>query len=127
MREYNREYRAQHGKRLSAQTAAWKRANRERVRANERAAALRIKLATFALFGSVCCKCGFSDHRALQLDHIHGAGSEDRRASYRAGTALYRAILRSEKDRSLFQLLCANCNWIKRVENDECGAWLTVS
>lgn len=32
---------------------------------------------------------------------------------------LYSAILRGEKNIKEYQLLCANCNWIKRFEKKE--------
>lgn len=120
MREYNRNYRAKHSERLIAAAREWKRNNRERSRELNAQSAARRKAECFALFGSKCQRCGFTDDRALQIDHINGAGSEDRRANYRAGKPLYAAILRGDKDQSEFQLLCANCNWIKRFENEEC-------
>ena len=30
------------------------------------------------LLGNTCIKCGFSDIRALQVDHINGGGSNER-------------------------------------------------
>jgi len=102
----------------SVTTVAWKRANPERSRSSNNRSRERIKAELLALFGGKCCRCGFSDPRALQLDHIDGPG-EDRRSLYRGGSRLYAAILRGERDPSLFQLLCANCNWIKRHEQNE--------
>ena len=118
---HSREYRRANAEQCAAGVKEWKAANRQRVRELENAASLRIKLAVFALFGSACCQCGFMDHRALQLDHINGALIKDRRAPYRAGTSLYRAILRGDAEASALQLLCANCNWIKRDTHNECN------
>ena len=73
------------------------------------------KLRRLVLFvlGRKCRRCGFSDERALQIDHIAGNGCKERAlGSYR----LYRRVLAHKKD---YQLLCANCNWIKRFENNE--------
>lgn len=66
--------------------------------------------------GGRCCRCGFDDRRALQIDHVNGGGLHDRRT--RGQHAPVRDIL---KDRNLgdYQLLCANCNWIKRAERQE--------
>ena len=70
----------------------------------------------FIVLGSVCCKCGFSDKRALQIDHINGGGSKDKRNGY----SWYGDILKSIKNKECkYQLLCANCNWIKKYENKE--------
>jgi hypothetical protein len=60
-----------------------------------------------------------NDPRALQLDHINRAREINR--WHRSGTGLYRKILSGEKCFLEFQLLCANCNWIKRIENNENG------
>lgn len=70
----------------------------------------------FNMFGNKCLKCGFDDARALQIDHINGGGNKHVRSVFIL--TRYRAIL---KDPTGFQLLCANCNWIKRYENKEYG------
>ena len=78
----------------------------------------RIRARSKILFtlGSKCKRCGFSDSRALQVDHINGGGSIHRNTGNyegRSANGLWNAIKRNFFD---FQLLCANCNWIKRVE-----------
>ncbi len=59
---------------------------------------------------------GCRDIRCLQIDHIH-------RKIYKGSHAdemYYRHVLEEIKAGSKdYQLLCANCNWIKRVENHE--------
>lgn len=66
-------------------------------------------------FGGKCQICGFSDRRALQIDHIYGGGSKELKllkTEYQFH--LYRlAILNPKEFRRKYQLLCANCNWIK--------------
>jgi hypothetical protein len=70
------------------------------------------------LLGGVCVVCGFDDQRALQFDHIHGNGIQDRKQMSTQHYLTY--VLNSVMARQgKFQLLCANCNWIKRVENHE--------
>lgn len=69
--------------------------------------------------GSVCVKCGFSDIRALQIDHINGGGSKERKNNSNSGSYYYK-ILNNKNLFKEYQLLCANCNWIKRYENKEC-------
>lgn len=70
------------------------------------------------LLGNKCVKCNFSDSRALQIDHINGGGVKELR---KLSTSLYfTKIKESIKNNSNeYQLLCANCNWIKRIENNE--------
>lgn len=69
------------------------------------------------LGGAICGKCGFSDRRALQFDHINGGGGRHRR-SLRSGSAYYLMLKSMNVDqiRATFQVLCANCNTIKREE-----------
>src|SRR5574341_1902236 len=66
--------------------------------------------------GGVCQRCGFSDHRALQIDHIRGNGAVERRAM--TNYKIYQKIVAGESQHN-YQLLCANCNWIKRYEKQE--------
>lgn len=79
----------------------------------------RIRNETIQLLGSKCVKCGFSDYRALQIDHVKGGGRKElRKYAHREAYSL--ALLKKIKAGSKeYQLLCANCNWIKRYENHE--------
>jgi len=63
------------------------------------------------------CKCGYDDVRALQIDHVNGGGNAEFKAF--PGAAFYYKVLR-DLDKSKYQVLCANCNVIKRVERKEC-------
>lgn len=65
--------------------------------------------------GNVCKKCGYSDVRALHIDHVNGDGKKERNMR----KSLNRKIVLGLVDISRYQLLCANCNWIKKVENNE--------
>jgi len=76
-----------------------------------------LKRQVYELLGDVCTHCGFTDIRALQIDHIKGGGKKSRQEQ-KAYTTMYRDVLRNPTP---YQLLCANCNWIKRVENRELG------
>ena len=68
-------------------------------------------------FGEVCVKCGFSDKRALHIDHVNGNGAKDRRR-FPCVKAYYRYLL-SDGTKEDYQVLCANCNMIKKAENHE--------
>lgn len=110
----------------------WYYAHREAVLAKRKAAPKTVqnakvaarqrfwKAQLFELLGDKCKRCGFTDVRALQIDHIDGKGTQQRKAfPTRSTTSYYRLFVLSEELRSTVQLLCANCNWIKRHENDE--------
>lgn len=77
----------------------------------------RVHLRALRVIGDKCVHCDYSDERALQIDHIEGGGSEDRR-KYK-GVSYYYFIL-NNPDLSKYQILCANCNVIKRCEQEEC-------
>lgn len=74
----------------------------------------RVKTEVFTLLGGQCFLCSFNDHRALQIDHINSDGAADRK-TYSGISYLNYVIKNIEK----FQLLCANCNWIKRYTANE--------
>lgn len=67
-----------------------------------------------SLKGHKCVRCGFSDIRALQLDHINGGGVRQQRTMNRAQQFEW---FFANPDK--WQILCANCNWIKKTERNE--------
>lgn len=73
-----------------------------------------LKMKVFELLGNKCNNCGFSDKRAFQIDHIHGGGRQQRKGMSTESFLKY--VLKHPEE---FQLLCANCNQIKRIENKE--------
>ena len=78
---------------------------------------LAIKTEVLTHYGNgklACMNCGFSDIRALCIDHINGkelAESGSRRATSGYGLYMY---LRSANYPSGYQTLCFNCNTIKK-------------
>lgn len=61
-----------------------------------------------------CMKCGFSDIRALTLDHIEGQGNKHRKdVGY-----VYRWVVKNDFPEG-FQILCMNCQFVKKYENKE--------
>lgn len=72
--------------------------------------------------GSKCIKCGFSDWRALQIDHIFGDGHIERKQRRSFDSHRQAAKIRRGFADGKYQLLCANCNWIKRHECKEDGS-----
>lgn len=75
--------------------------------------------AVIQALGGKCIICDFSDPRALQIDHIYGGGSKERREKLFKGTFERHVLESFMKGENKYQLLCANCNWIKRSENNE--------
>lgn len=92
----------------------------ERFSLNTKSYRDRFKLRVYEKLGSVCSKCGFSDIRAIQIDHVNGGGSKE---LSKLTWAQYMKKVEKSADEGTgeYQLLCANCNWIKRQENNEAG------
>lgn len=89
------------------------RRNRERGLPCSPSTVMRLK--AVIILGGTCARCGFDDIRALQVDHIDGGGLQEVSA---IGTyQIYKRIADGATDG--YQVLCANCNWIKRYENNE--------
>lgn len=69
------------------------------------------------ILGRECAKCDFDDERALQIDHVNGGGCKSHKNGY---TYRYlQKILADPAIRENYEVLCANHNWIKRVEQNE--------
>lgn len=66
--------------------------------------------------GNKCIRCGFSDVRTLEIDHVHGGGSKERKEIHDC-KKYYDKVLADMNEN--YQLLCANCNSIKISENGE--------
>lgn len=102
-----------HLKRAAEKSALW------RIRYPDGAKEYReqLKARVRAKLGEACKHCGFSDIRALQIDHVFGGGNAERKKFGSAQPKLYKRVLADTEGK--YQLLCANCNWIKRYENKE--------
>ncbi len=68
--------------------------------------------------GGKCVRCGADDIRLLQVDHIDGNSSADRKL--RRSPYIMKLLGLSDVElREKYQLLCVNCNWLKRWANKE--------
>lgn len=102
----------------------WKANNRDVHREAQRQHRYEVRREILDLLGGQVCKhCEYSrDWRALQVDHINGGGKHDVRTSG-GNTNLWASrnwIIEHPNDaRLIYQVLCANCNWIKRFDLGE--------
>lgn len=64
-----------------------------------------------------CANCPANDMRVLSIDHIEGNGST-RRGVEGSGSELYRWLARNNYPEG-YQVLCMNCQFIKRSERGE--------
>lgn len=77
---------------------------------------IRLRKKVIKSLGGKCSICSFDDWRALQVDHVDGGGTTE--VSNTQWHKRYKTILDGTSTFRL-QLLCANCNWIKRYEKRE--------
>jgi hypothetical protein len=110
MKNYCKEYRSRPG---------YKEKKNER--RNIQRALLRLEILTVYSGGDPkCARCGFSDVRALDLDHKNGGGNDHRRSKTgdlrRGATYAIYSELRDEGFPEGYRVLCRNCNWITHVE-----------
>ncbi len=81
----------------------------------------KIKKEVFSHYsgGEPCCKrCGITDLRILTMDHINGNGYQHRKEIKKRGSSFYCWTKKNGYPNDL-QILCHNCQWIKRIENFE--------
>lgn len=132
-KEYYRKYYNSHKQRKMNTNRDWRKRNVERhheiARVSSKKQRAKIKSEIITILGGKCSNpnClvpnGCSDIRCLQIDHINGGGKRERRGHQDRGSHYYRDILKKlEHGSKDYQLLCANCNWIKRFENHETGS-----
>jgi len=89
-------------------------ARREDGRDRERERREKARCELITALGGVC-SCGFSDQRALQIDHVHDDGKSERILFKFDYVAMRRHMRRTVKS-GRYQVLCANCNAIKQWE-----------
>ncbi len=95
---------------------------RKTTRQREREYRAKYQHLIFDLLGSKCSWCGITDLRVIQIDHVNGGGTAERKKpGQKSRWNYYRGIFGEISAGSKnYQLLCANCNWIKRWEKREC-------
>lgn len=91
-----RRYRQENPKKYREMARDWKKKRRRRL---------------LKMYGERCILCGFSDSRALTLDHINGDGNIERR-KYGEWGVYRKALAKYQPQR--YRTLCMNCQFIER-------------
>lgn len=94
----------------------YKNKHPEKLRETSRKYAFRLRSEVIEKYGGKCVGCGFSDLRALQIDHVDGGGTQERK---KMSNKMLLHKLKREPINKKYQILCANCNAIKRITNGE--------
>ena len=117
----NRIWRSKNKERIKYTNKIWSRKNQHRRNILMKERFYKLKVEVFRHYSPklICQKCGFLDTRALSIDHIKGGGNKKRkRLGLKSGRDFY-IWLKKKGFPSGFQVLCMNCQWIKRWENNE--------
>lgn len=106
------------------QQRRWVKLNPEKVKAQRDRYRNKIRDKTIGYYSHYeyrCARCGFSDRRTLSIDHINSNGAKERRTLSQwnqGGYNFYNHLIKGNYP-SGYQVLCMNCQWIKRHENKE--------
>jgi len=92
----------------------WYKKNRKRQREVIKRQLKKLRERAIERLGGKCSQCGIVDYRVLQVDHKFGGGRKEYKQLGCSG--VWRRILRMKHPEKKYQALCANCNWIKYVE-----------
>ena len=76
-----------------------------------------LRLAAILKMGSACRMCGYSDARALEMDHIESLMKTGEKRLPTKQT--YLEIINAKFPAEKYQLLCANCHRIKSYEHGD--------
>lgn len=76
----------------------------------------KVRQEAVAYYGGKCAKCGITDYRILQIDHIENNGYKHRKE---IKTWQFPMWLKKNGYPKGYQILCCNCNWLKRVEDND--------
>ena len=93
-------------------------ANKSNVKIYKKRYESKVKREVLTHYGNgklACLHCGFSDIRALSIDHIINGGKAHRKEIKRPGGIHFYSWLKVNDYPLGFQTLCLNCQWIKRI------------
>jgi len=99
---------------------SWSVRHPDRRRETSHKRRLKIRAAILEAYGnSKCARCGCTDTRVLDLDHIGGGGNTHRR-QLGANVNFYNTLyIQGFPDKDKYRILCRNCNWIAYLEQKE--------
>jgi hypothetical protein len=115
--EYYKGYYAKNREKSLKKTSDWQKKNVDKCRSHNQKYHHMLRNKVIELLGSKCVRCGISDVRCLQIDHINGGGSLHFKS--RGTLGLLSDVINDSKRLDKYQLLCANCQWKKRWVNNE--------
>jgi len=120
--QYNKENRWKYKSRVKVYNERYYNSHREQCYQRAKEYNTRLKYEVLSHYSKgipVCINCGYKDIRALSVDHINGDGNEQRKALRTIGRSNLYSWLKGNNYPEGYQVLCMNCQFIKREERDE--------
>jgi hypothetical protein len=80
---------------------------------------MKLSILSYYSNGTVrCSSCGTTDIRTLSIDHINGGGTKHIKELHKMSKNFYNWLIENNYPPG-YQVLCMNCQWVKRHENNE--------
>jgi len=125
-RERRRDWYKKNSKRMRARRASWYKKNGNLRRAYNLKYINAVRDKVYSLLGNKCANLncrhlnqdgtlGCVDCRLFQIDHVHGGGNKEYKELNGNRYAYFQRILKLEGKG--YRILCAQCNWLHRVED----------
>ena len=118
----NREYNRKHKAELAKKSHEWYMKNRgvilEKTSEYKKKKNNELRMTVMKRLGGVeCVWCGEDNFWVLSIDHINNDGCKERREKKRTSVQMWHRMLEltDEKLNKKYQVLCRNCNWMKRM------------
>ncbi len=119
---HSREYHQLHKEQRNANSREFYLKNKQRLLTSRRNHRTDTKILVLTHYGNnklACVRCGNNDIRVLSIDHINGGGTRERKNMSSTSSYLYYCWLIKNNFPKGYQTLCMNCQFIKRIENNE--------
>jgi acyl-CoA thioesterase len=113
--EKTKEYKQKNKERIRQYQVQWNLKNHDKAKQYWIKYNHKVKELVFSHYGKKCVLCGFSDMRALSIDHTNGDGAKHRKEVGGSGTGkrIYSWLVKNNYPDN-FRTLCMNCQWIER-------------
>lgn len=66
----------------------------------------KLRIDVIRMLGGKCVKCGITDLRLLNVNHLNGGGTADRKDRIK----VYRELRNGKRDKKDYDVRCFNCN-----------------
>jgi len=122
-REYRRRYRKDYPEKIREENRRYKRTHPNKGKESSRRyqRALKIEILSYYSDGNLkCVICAEKRLACLSIDHIRGGGEAHRKEIKGTGGGFFYKWLKKNGYPNGYQVLCMNCQWIKREKNNEC-------